>query len=163
MTMGWTVRPAEKADLEQLVLLFEELHDFHASGKPDIFDRNKNPYDKKYATGLLKSKNNKIILCENKGSVIGFCSARIFDKSYETQVKCMCVDHLFVCRNYRGNGIGTKLFNAMKKIAAENHCKMLDLSVWSFDGSANGFYTKQGMTEQRVYYEMRLPGESDKR
>ncbi len=154
--MDFIIRQAKKSDLEQLVLLFEELHNFHVNGKPDIFDSNKNPYNKKYVASLLKNKNNKIIICENCKSIIGFGSVRIFDKSYETQVKCMCIDNLFVCCNYRGNGIGTNMFNTMKEIAVENNCQKIDLSVWSFDGSAKDFYRKQGMIEQRIYYEMNI-------
>ena len=73
-----------------------------------------------------------------------------------TDIKMAFMDALYVEDDFRGKGIGKKLFYETEKIAKENGAKRLDLTVWEFNKDAISFYKSLGMQPQRYTFEKDL-------
>ena len=56
----------------------------------------------------------------------------------------LCIHHLFVAEELRGNGVGKKLIDAAEE-ARKRGCKYAFVDTFSFQGP--GFYTKMGYKE----------------
>ena len=147
------IRKACRADAKALLPMYEALHTLHANGQPDIFAKGKMPYNAKFIRDYIEDRSSFIFVFEDCGKIAGFCAAKLYGACYETEIKCICIDDIYVVPEQRGKGIATALFNETKKFAAENGCKKIDLCVWAFNKDAMRFYEKQGMTEQRRYLE----------
>ena len=106
-------------DYEQAEEFFKKLHNLHAEMEPDMYKKldcvNKKRDFKKH----VKSKN-KIMLCaEENGKIIGVSNTR-FCTSGMTEIKMAFMDALYGEDDFRGKGIGKKLFCETEKIAKEN-------------------------------------------
>lgn len=150
------IRKACRADAMALLPMFTQLHALHAKGQPGIFAGGKSPYNAKFIRDYIEDKSSFVLIFEDRGEIEGFCAAKLYNACYETGVKCICIDDIFVKPAHRHKGIATALFAGIKKYAAENGYEKIDLCVWSFNKDALTFYEKQGMTEQRRYLEIDL-------
>lgn len=142
-------------DYEQVEVLFQKLHTIHVNAKPDLYKPIDCIHKKRDFKKLVNSKN-KILLCaEDDGKIIGVSDAK-FCTSGMTDIKMAFMDALYVEDDFRGKGIGKKLFYETEKIAKENGAKRLDLTVWEFNKDAIGFYKSLGMQPQRYTFEKDL-------
>ena len=142
-------------DYEQAEILFLKLHNLHVNAEPDLYKTLDCIHKKRDFKKLVNSKN-KILLCaEENGRIIGVSNTK-FCTSGMTDVKIAFMDALYVEDNFRGKGIGKKLFFETESIAKENGAKRLDLTVWEFNNEAICFYKSLGMQPQRYTFEKDL-------
>lgn len=142
-------------DYEQAEELFKKLHNLHAEMEPDMYKKLDCVNKKRDFKKQVKSKN-KIMLCaEENGKIIGVSNTKLCTSGM-TEIKMAFMDALYVDENFRGAGVGKKLFCETEKIAKDNGAKRLDLTVWEFNRDAISFYKSLGMAVQSYTFEKTL-------
>ncbi|MBR5230907.1 MAG: GNAT family N-acetyltransferase [Clostridia bacterium] len=146
------IRTAVEADRERIFPLQKEIADLHHAGRPDLFKTQPRFYTEEDFSKRLNDPDHSIFIAEDEtGSVVGyaFCWV-IHNKNHPTYIDfdCFYIDDICVLKSCQRNGIGRKLFERCKQRAQEQHCKMIDLSVWSFNKEAIAFYESCGLSER---------------
>lgn len=146
------IRKLTSKDYEQAEALFHKLHNIHVAALPDMFKERDLIYRKRDFKKLIKSKD-KILLCaEEKGRIIAVSNTKLCTSGM-TEMKMAFMDAIYVEEGYRKNGVGKQLFSETERLAKEWGAKRLDLSVWSFNKTALGFYEALGMQIQNYTLE----------
>lgn len=150
-----TVRRAENRDIPRLFELLTEICEFHVEGRPDVFKKGQK-YNEQELTEIIRDEERPVFVADDGERVVGyaFCILKrkegqpVFNDMLTVYIDDLCVD-----REYRGQGIGRALFEAVKTYAASVGAYNIDLNVWEFPGSAVGFYESLGMKTERRYME----------
>lgn len=150
-----TIRRMAFEDYEQAEELFKKLHNLHAEMEPDMYKKLDCVNKKRDFKKQVRSKY-KIMLCaEENEKIIGVSNTKLCTSGM-TDIKMAFMDALYVDENFRGTGVGKKLFFETERIAKENGAKRLDLTVWNFNKDAIKFYESLGMVVQRFTFEKDL-------
>jgi ribosomal protein S18 acetylase RimI-like enzyme len=139
-------------DFEMIDTIISNLHKIHTQNRPDFYAPNKHPLSKKEFIQLLKDNNKINLAFVSDNQVVGICLATIKNKIS----KSIYIDDIFVLKEFRRQGIATKLFNEIESIANKIEAQRIDLTVWQFNTNAIEFYKSLGMSEQRIVLEKRL-------
>jgi ribosomal protein S18 acetylase RimI-like enzyme len=137
------IRLANIMDIEKILLLEEQVFNFHLKVRPDLFDREKRPFNYEYMKYCIENKNGEIFIAEDDNKIIGHCIVSIremTDHEAFYDMKNVEIEDLCVDEQYRKKGIGKKLFEEVKKYAKENGIKYIELQVWEFNKNAREFY-----------------------
>ena len=151
------IRYATREDGERVIALLAEIADYHHEGRPDIFKSNFTKYSMEEYYELLTKKDERILVCEDNGQVIGYAICQIKeikDSVVRNDSRYLYLDDLCVTKEKRRSGAGRALIEAVKKMAAELDCEKVELNVWNFEGSAMDFYEKCGMRPMCTHMEV---------
>jgi diamine N-acetyltransferase len=88
------------------------------------------------------------LLAINDGKIIGVAS--YFLAYYSWTGKAIYLDDLFVIEEYRGEGVGTMLFDAIEQMAKKENCTRLRWQVSNWNQKAIAFYRKRGAVIDEV-------------
>lgn len=134
------IREAKKADFEEYSRIKEE--DYREYSK--LIKKNIK-YSKKDSNlefqGILKSKEDYLFFAEDKGKIIGFIHGEI---EKNTSGKKADIESIHVIKEYRKNGIASKLINNFIRIAKSKKCNYLTLKVNKKNTNAIKLYNKFG-------------------
>ena len=97
----------------------------------------------------LQAKNVHYIVAVVETKVVGFVSLHIQAILHQAS-KVAEIKELFVDPNQRGQGIGSKLIEQAKQIAAENNCPTFEVSCSLKREKAHQLYQKEGL--QKTHY-----------
>lgn len=149
--MNNIIREATIDDLNKgLLNVFIEGYRYHQNGRPDIFA---NVSDEVLKEDLIKNfENFSIIVILDNDVIVGYLSYKI----KERRSKKLDIDQLAINQKYRGQGLGKKLIEEVKKIARKNDCDRIELNCWLFNENAIAMYEHIGFDRQRIIYEMSL-------
>ena len=154
------VRRAEIKDIPRLEEILYQVHDVHASVRPDLFIPGKKKYTADELKALLGSDDTVIFVCtDDEENVMGyvFCMDKTYAGNHSTNPdKMLYIDDLCVDEKYRGRHIGQILCEYVKKYASENGYQRITLNVWEFNKSARAFYDALGFEPLKTVMEMRL-------
>lgn len=154
------IRKAENSDIKALNKLLLQVEEVHHKGRPDIFRSGGIKYTDAELCGILECDETPVFVYENeKGEVTGYAFCIIKENKNSpllTDIKTLYIDDLCVDECERGNGVGTALYEYVKKYAKEIGCYNLTLNVWSLNDSAMRFYRKLGLSEQKIGMEQIL-------
>lgn len=142
------IRKAETRDIKDILLLLEQVHKIHADARPDIFRNGSTKYNEKDIIEILNDSSKPIFVYQINENVVGyiFCIIkRIKNNSNYNDLDYLFIDDICVKEEYRGQNIGSKLYNYIKEFAKENNLKSIRLNVWNFNENAFKFYQKNGM------------------
>lgn len=118
------IKNNEDPNLEKIIS--KQLHKFNRENCEWIKKYTKeNPQKRNYCNFGVYD-NDKLI-----GGAIGYIS-----------FKWYFLDQLWIDKEYRKNGIGTKIINKIEQCAKDNELLGVRLETWSFQ--ARGFYEKNG-------------------
>jgi ribosomal protein S18 acetylase RimI-like enzyme len=135
---------AERLHLNELSLMFKDLHDFHAKIKPKEFKLNSLNKVKKHLTN--NSLYTHYLYVENE-TVLGFISFRIHSCK-ETDLfksfKFLNIVEIYVKPQYRKQGIATKLIDFAKTLAKKEKCKTMMCTVHEFNCKSFYMFSKNG-------------------
>lgn len=144
------IRHAEHSDVDVLVELYIEFHEFHARGVPERL-RIPTSYDRDGLRARLRAiidaKDSAVLVAELEGGVVGF--AEVYVKEDEAN-PCRCshryahLQSMMIVERYRRRRVGRQLLSAVEKWGRERHASELRLDTWEFDAGPLGFYEKQG-------------------
>ena len=152
------IRKAQKFDIPQLAEIYKQLHTIHCNLRSDYY---KMPEDDFFVTDLedvLKNEEMTVIVSECNSEITGY--AVIFyidmDEIVNLPLKKCFIEQFAVNEKFRRKGIGKKLMNYVKKLAAENNCQSVELGVWCENYNAVEFYSEMGFVPRTYKMEMKI-------
>jgi ribosomal protein S18 acetylase RimI-like enzyme len=122
------IRKAINKDIPSLIRIVK--------GVPSIEDY-PGEYDKKLFEKMLKDKETILLVAEIENKVVGFKEFKI-DKS----AKRVYGESIAVAKDYRKQGIGSALFNAMEYYAKKHKFKRISFIVRDWNESMNSLAKK---------------------
>lgn len=151
-------RTATIEDLEQLIVLYEELHRYHIKINPERF---KMPDDNIFESWLkyfLTESRYDVIIHEDNGKPDAYAvlSTSEYNYSEEYPRKTCTVEHFLVTEQVHGQGTGTALFNEIREYALERNCDYIRLNVDAKNPMAIKFYEKMGLAPRSINMEMKI-------
>ncbi len=151
------IRRAEKRDINGIMGLLRQVNDIHADGRPDIFIKGLTKYD---ADGLYKIIQNPLtpvfVGIDDEGELEGYCFCIVEDHTGYVNlrpIKTLYIDDLCVDEHRRGQRVGQRLFEYVKKYAKENGFYNVTLNVWSCNPGAHKFYEAMGLKPMKTVME----------
>ncbi len=154
------IRQANINDISGIISLLYQVHDVHAKGRPDIFQKGGIKYDENQLAEVLKNENTPVYIYENEsGEILGhlFCEIQITEENHATKGrKNLYIDDICIDQSARGQHIGTALYEYAACLAKNMGCNSIILSVWELNSGARKFYEKCGMKPLKTYMEQVL-------
>lgn len=155
-----TVRFACEKDIPQMNSLLTQVKEVHRQGRPDLFKAGTNKYTDEELKEILADDSKPIFAAVDDNDVMcGYALCMFKEHKNDnvlTDIKTLYIDDLCVDENRRGQHIGSLLFSAVKKFAAEQGCYNVTLNVWECNPSARAFYDSMGMTPYKTGMEVIL-------
>jgi GNAT superfamily N-acetyltransferase len=149
------VRHATMDDIEILVDLYKEFHEFHVKGVPDRL-RIPCSYDDGDLSNkiekILSERGSAIFVAEMEDAVVGLAEVYVKQDEANSLKLSYTYAHLqsvIVREAYRRQKIGRKLLLAVEQWAKENDASEIRLDIWEFKNGPLEFYEKRG------YYTLR--------
>jgi GNAT superfamily N-acetyltransferase len=102
------------------------------------------------AEQMIKEKSyfNGFTIKNRENHICGYVT--FFFAYYTWTGKALYMDDLYICQDYRGQGLGTMLVNKVISFAKENQCHKLRWQVSNWNESAIRFYESLGAEINRV-------------
>lgn len=138
--MTVTIRKIEKGDFPVLINLFKEFALFEKLPDKMTNSVEQMLQEKEYLTGFVA------VNAESK--IIGYVT--YFFGYYTWIGKSLYMDDLYVCPDFRGAGVGTKLINEVIAYAKAENCKKLRWQVSEWNQPAIDFYKSLGANVDAV-------------
>ncbi len=148
-----TIRLAAEQDYDAVARIMRQVHNMHVGWRPDIYiDIDPIlPYD----MYLAHLKEQQVIVAEVAGEVVGLIIylTRNISGGPMRERKVLYVDSMAVEEQYRGQGIGHKLFDYVLRLCQEQQYDGLELQVNAKNAAARAMYEKYGFTEKSITME----------
>lgn len=152
------IRRAQKSDVKGIIELLRQVNDIHAEGRPDIFIKGHTKYDDKTLTEIIQNPLTPVFVGIDEGRrLAGYCFCIVEDNSGHANllpIKSLYIDDLCVDEKMRGQHVGQKLFDYVKKYAQKNGFYNVTLNVWSCNPGAQRFYEAMGMKTMKTKLEI---------
>ena len=148
----------KREDYPAIDLFMQELHTLHVEARPDIYAPLAHPYSKEEFSEIVEDGNHiAIAVKDEENHIVGFGIATLRNKSgMVAGLKTAYVEDIFVCKEYRRQGITKKIFEQLEKQSKEQGAERIDLMVWAFNEAALELYQSMGMKPQRYIFEKKL-------
>ncbi len=141
--MNFVIRHAELGEEEQLLAMYEWL--FAPPGtKPRHWDPGA---AKGRLAGTIRSANSAVLVVDDDGTVIAFCTAYLDLDSVRFGQRCW-VEDLAVDPEQRSRGVGAALLRAARAWARDAGASHLELDSGLARGDAHRFYEREGGARQ---------------
>lgn len=158
--MEYTIRKAQKKDIEDIMRLLKQIAQLHYEGRPDLFKTNASKYSHEMVHFKIKNPDEYIVVAiDETDKVLGyiFCYFEIRkDHPVLKDRKVIYIDDFCVDQEKRELGIGSKLFTHIENYAKQTHCDAIELNVWVFNKEALRFYEKHGLLPKSTRMELLL-------
>lgn len=161
-----SIEPAKQEDYNDVMELFLELHDYLVECNPKRFRKldnteRENWFPKEVFDYCLEPQNHRFIdVCKHEGKIVGLIDYVISEDPPFPGVniwKGIFIGNIIVKREYRRQGIGTKLINYIREVKCpENNLTEIGLEMEAQNINALNFYKKLGMVEARIKFSMSL-------
>lgn len=147
------IRLATEQDYDAVERIMKQVHHMHVGWRPDIYmDINPILPKDRYLAHLAEEQ---IIVAKAAGNVVGLVIylTRHISGGPMKERKVLFVDSMAVEEQYRGQGIGHKLFDYVLQLCREQQYDGLELQVNARNTAARAMYEKYGFTEKSVNME----------
>lgn len=152
------IRFIKEQDMIEARKLLLEVHQLHYENRPDIY-KDTTEITLEYFSNLCREENTFTMVADEDGKIIGLCMGTL-RKSPQTPVvktrTTVLLDAIAVRQDYRGKGLGKRLYIEAQSYAREHGAESMELMAWAFNQSAINFYQHMGMAVRSVTYEQRL-------
>ena len=147
---------ARESDWEDVNRLSVQIHDLHASWRPDIYYRHDAPYPKEVF--LRDIQNRMVYVAKLGGVVVGYTVLAILRKGGPGthEKKCLRLDSICVEELLRGQGIGKAMMEDVLALASAFGCTELILGVHPENEDALSFYQKCGFQIRTINMDRKL-------
>lgn len=149
------VRNAETKDIHVLQDMLMRIGNYHASLLPSLIKENGEKRSEMQIRDIIYDTDKIVLIAELNGDPVGFCIGSFADKP-ETEVsfsrRSIRVNDLYVCSEYRRQGIGGRLLAEIEAIAEKTGVDAVELTCWSVNSDAYGFYSKAGYLPEKVTF-----------
>ncbi|MGL4989985.1 MAG: GNAT family N-acetyltransferase [Sarcina sp.] len=155
--MNIIIRKPEFYELKHLINLHEDLAMLHSDCFNEIFKKTNSKTDKNLYSNSLEN----IWVAEVNNKIVGSICIDIKETKENDELKYrkyIWIEELVVVKEFRKNGIATKLVKNVIEFAKDRNIKYIELNVWKFKDGASEFYEKIGfkvMSERRQYKELK--------
>lgn len=148
------IRFAKPEDYRQAACLMQQIQKLHVMWRPDIYKPCSAVLPK--AAFLEEVKQETMLVAELSGKVVGLCAfmRRHIESERQVTRDVLFIDVMVVDEAYRGQGIGHKLFDALKVLAKGRNVDGIELQVNARNRAAYEMYTKYGFTEKSINMEL---------
>ena len=153
------IRFAKENELARVNELRKQVNDLHVEGKPEIFRAGFNDELRDFIYKIWKDPEQKIVVAELNGVVCGFAVLHHIhrpENPFMLERDFMDVDEFCVDKEYRRQGIATKMISFIRNYTKEIGIKRLELNMWEFNQDALAFYEAVGFKTYRRYMEMEM-------
>lgn len=154
------IRLAKEEDLKVVNAIRKEVFDLHVKGRPDIFQPNWAEKEQmEYLKTFLSDDNLLLYVCERQKIILGYAmieKKEKFESVYSKHRKWCEIGDFGVKETERGKGVGTELFDFIKREIKSLGYQRLELNVWEFNQSAIHFYEKNGFEISRRFLQCDL-------
>lgn len=147
------IRFAQEKDLPEINKLLYQVCMIHVNGRPDLFKAGAKKYTDNELIDIMHNEKKPILVAADENDVVrgyAFCIFQEYKSGSLTDIKTLYIDDLCVDEDFRGQHIGTLLYNAVLDFAKKNKCYNVTLNVWSCNESAMKFYEKCGLKPQKI-------------
>lgn len=155
------IREFQETDESDLIGLIFEFGEYLKNCDKDKMDLLIVPsnYGQKFYTKMVedvKKKNGKIFIVEDNQKVVGFIAGVILevgknDDEFDCKPHRMGrVTDLFLNKEYRGIGYGSKLMETMQDFFKENNCYKINIEVFGPNVNSYNFYKKHGYSDRNI-------------
>lgn len=152
-----SIRTANKEDKDALAELYTELEKDGVLYQPEHFiisEKGSRIFD-----GMFDSEDQRMIVAEDDGEVIGFIHVKMFmakDIPCLKPQKNLYICDLVVNGKCRSKGVGTMLMDAAKEYGKENGAEFVRTQVFPMNEGGLRFYARNGFSEKMVTVECPL-------
>ena len=143
-------------DFEAVNRLAKQVHELHIKWRPDLFLSVEEVIVKEEFEEMIK--NETIVIAKWQNEIVGYLTFSIQEKNHHGMRfrKQLTIDAICVVEKYRGKGIGSALLKDIRKVAKENGCTDLYLTVNEENENAIKMYEKFGMKVKNIAYSMEI-------
>ena len=136
--------------------LAKQVHKLHVNWNPDLFLDVEEVISMERLNNLMETNSIYVSKIDNK--IVGYIIFDIKEKDngFMRYRKLLSIDTLCVDKDFRGQGIGTKMLEFAKGIAKEQNCTDMHLTVNPNNENAIKVYEKFGMGVHNLSYMMKL-------
>ena len=151
--MNIEIRKAHKKDIDSIVNLANELYETEMP-----FDTNLKAGYYKTKTGrkellkYIKDKKKLVLVAIINDNIVAFANGYIYDKEEMYKEKVAYLHNISVSKDYKRNGIGTKLIDEFTNIMKEKGCSYIKLNAFRNNIPAVEFYKKKNFEEYSMFY-----------
>lgn len=152
------LRALTKTDYPAMLELFRELDQLHVEARPDYFVHRDEVYPQEhYEAAIIDPECLLMGAFDEAGIMLGLVRATLWKESGMVKtIKTVCLDDIFVVREFRRRGIASALYEKVERWAKEQDAARIDLHVWDFNQDALALYRTFGMKPQRYVMEKKL-------
>ncbi len=147
------IRKATVNDIQKIDVLLYEVQKIHNEVRPDLFKLGAKKYTDEQLKDIIKNDKTPIFVFEKNENILGYAFC-IFKQELNsntlTSIKTLYIDDLCVDEHFRGEHIGTELYNFVINYAKENGFYNVTLNVWADNVNALKFYESIGMKIQKI-------------
>ncbi len=157
--MNFTVRPAERRDIDALASLWKAFLDEQATLDPwfrpaeDVLERWRNDFPL-----LIRHERRKMLVAEEANKLVGFALAsRWAPPALYELVPEIFIEELYVAPDARRKGVGARLVEEVRAWAESLGARALRLGVLSENEAGQAFWKLQGGRSFSQTYLVDLP------
>ena len=150
------IRFAKESELVRVNELRKQVNDLQVEGKSEIFRAGFNDELRDFIYKIWKDPEQKIVVAELNGVVCGFAVLHHIHRPgnpFMLERDFMDVDEFCVDKEYRRQGIATKMMSFIRNYTKDKGIKRL---MWEFNQDALAFYEAVGFKTYRRYMEMKV-------
>lgn len=148
------IRYAKTEDYSAVENIMRQVHDLHIAWRPDVY-KECNPVLPQEE--LLDALDKGVfVVAEADGEVVGVLSYmyRHVEANGRMTKDTIFIDVMAVDENYRGKGIGHRLFDFVKELVKEKDLDGIELQVNARNTLAKKMYESYGFTEKSINMEL---------
>ena len=147
---------ARESDWEAVKKLSVQIHDLHASWRPDIYFHTTEPYPKEKF--LEDIQNRLVYVAKFQKMLVGYVVLSIMKKDGPGVVKkkLMRLDSICVDETARGQGIGKAMVTDVFALSKAFGCNQIILGVHPENDKAVGFYQKCGFQIRTINMDAKI-------
>lgn len=154
------IRKAEEKDVKRINALLIQVNQIHHEGRKDLFKAGGRKYSDEDLKKMFHDEKRPVFVAvDDNDEVMGyaFCIFQQYvDHPIMTDIKTLYIDDLCVDEKYRGQHIGTALYEYVVDFAKKKKCYNVTLNVWCLNEKAMRFYESLGLRPQKIGMEMIL-------
>ena len=150
---AYSIRPAEKADLDRLIELLLALQDHLEAANPDLWrmrEESRANLKGKIASRLDAANSLTLVAEHEQDGVVGLISGRITTNTHYDPPRAGLVDQAFVRPDHRRRAVASRLVAELCSFFAANGVEDLSLRYVVGNDEATAFWSALGFTPRIV-------------
>ena len=150
------LEPAGLEDFEAVNALACQVNDLHAQWRPDLYVHNPQPISMEAYGELLEQQ--LVFVLRSEGKVAAYVMVGYLSISGPGLVsrRILKLDQICVDDAYRRQGLGKRIFQALRELAKAQGCTDLQLTCDPHNKAAIAFYEDQGMDVKCIQYHLKV-------